>query len=287
MPSLHKRAMDKTRHNKERRLSGKMNCIPTSFQRFAEYWPGIERGQYFILTASSGVGKSKLAKKLFVFDTVDQVLDNPEWNIDLKVFYFCLEESKVNFMQSLHSYQLYKRNRKRISTRELNSVGKEVVDDSIIQELDQWDNYWHAFEQRVEVIDNVRNATGIFLHVKKWLEKHGEWKYVDRVFHENGVDITKSVRDHYIPSHEDRYVIVVVDHIGLINQEKHEGHLLTLHQSISKLSNEYFLELRDKYDCCIVNVQQQAADTEKQQFTYKGQSIEAKLEPSLSGLGDN
>ena len=42
-----------------------------------------------------------------------------------------------------------------------------------------------------------------------------------------------------------------------------------------------------RYGCCMALVQQQAADTEKQQYTNSGQSIEAKLEPSLSGLGDN
>ena len=35
-----------------------------------------------------------------------------------------------------------------------------------------------------------------------------------------------------------------------------------------------------------VNVQQQSSDKEKVQFTYKGESIESKLEPSLDGLGD-
>lgn len=37
----------------------------------------------------------------------------------------------------------------------------------------------------------------------------------------------------------------------------------------------------------IVNIQQQAAEKEKQQFTFKGESIEDKLMPSQDGLGDN
>jgi len=273
-------------HNRERKLSGKMNCIPTSFTRLSEYWPGVEKGKYYLVTASSGIGKSKLSKKIFVFDTVDQVMSNPEWGMDLKIFYFCLEESKVNFMQSLMSYQLYKRERIRASTSEMNSIG-QIAESSLIEKVREWKDYWEAFEEKVEVIDNIRNPTGIFVHVKKWLENHGTWTYADRIFHENGADVTKQVKDHYIPDHDDRYVLVVVDHVGLLNQEKQEGQLMSLHQTISKLSSEYFLELRDKYDCAVVNVQQQAADTEKQQFTYKGQNIETKLEPSLAGLGDN
>ena len=36
----------------------------------------------------------------------------------------------------------------------------------------------------------------------------------------------------------------------------------------------------------MLNVQQQAGDQEKQQYTNRGASIEAKVEPTLAGLGD-
>ena len=58
-------------------------------------------------------------------------------------------------------------------------------------------------------------------------------------------------------------------------------------ETMGKFSAEYCLRIRDDYGYSVINVQQQAADKERQEFTYKGQSIESKLEPSLDGLGDN
>lgn len=282
---LHERAIEKMSANRQRALDGGVNCIGNSFERFSNYWPGVEKGRYYIVTASSGVGKSKFAKKMFVFDTVDQVLAHPEWNIDLHIKYYCLEESKVNFMQTLMSYKMYQKDRTRVSVTEMNSIGT-IADESFIEETKKWHRYWAKFEQMVDIIDDIRHPTGIFKHAEEWLLKNGHWAFTEREFtnNENGAKYNKQVRDYYIPNHPDRYTIIVVDHISLISTEKGSE---TLHAAINKLSSEYFLYLRDKYNCSIVNVQQQAADTEKQQFNYKGQSVEAKLEPTLAGLGDN
>lgn len=282
---LHERAIEKMSANRQRALDGGVNCIGNSFERFSNYWPGVEKGRYYIVTASSGVGKSKFAKKMFVFDTVDQVLAHPEWNIDLHIKYYCLEESKVNFMQTLMSYKMYQKDRTRVSVTEMNSIGT-IADESFIEETKKWHRYWAKFEQIVDIIDDIRHPTGIFKHAEEWLLKNGHWAFTEREFtnNENGAKYNKQVRDYYIPNHPDRYTIIVVDHISLISTEKGSE---TLHAAINKLSSEYFLYLRDKYNCSIVNVQQQAADTEKQQFNYKGQSVEAKLEPTLAGLGDN
>ncbi len=232
-------------------------------------------------------GKSKWSKKTFVFDTVDFVMQNPEANIDLKIFYFCLEESKVNFIQSLMSYQLYDKETIRRSVPQLNSIG-EIAEQGDIKKIKQWTQYWEAFEDYVDVIDDIRHPTGIFKYVEKWLLKNGEW--IMREYkheYEDGTYDIRERKDYYVPNHPDRYTIIVVDHISLISQEKQDDRMLSLHQSISKLSSTYFLQLRDAYNCSIVNVQQQAAASEKQQWSYKGQSIDSKVEPSLADLGDN
>lgn len=286
--SLYKRAIEKMSFNQHKAQNGGVNSIPTSFERFSRYWSGVEKGKYYIETASSGVGKSKFAKKVFVFDVVDQVMNHPEWGIDLHIKYYCLEESKVNFIQSLMSYKMYHEDRQRTSVTQMNSIDG-IVSDSIISTAKEWSQYWERFEQMVEVIDDIRHPTGIFKHTEDWLLNHGKWAMIDKEFtkNETGEVYTKKVKDYYIPDHPDRYVGVVVDHISLISTEKDDGVPMNLHQSISKLSSSYFLQLRDNYNCYVVNVQQQMAAQEQQQFTYKGQNIESKLEPTMNGLADN
>jgi replicative DNA helicase len=285
---LYERAIEKMSFNRDKAINGGVNSIPSSFERFSRYWNGVEKGKYYIVTASSGVGKSKLAKKLFVFDLVDKIIENPDWGIDLHIKYYCLEESKVNFIQSLMSYKMYYKDRQRTSVTQMNSIG-DIVSEKTISTAKEWSSYWEKFEQMVEVVDDIRHPTGIFKHTEDWLLKNGEWTMTQREFTDNetGEVYTKEVKDYYIPNHPDRYVGVIVDHISLISTEKGDGVSMNLHQSISKLSSNYFLQLRDNYNCFVVNVQQQMAAQEQQQFTYKGQSIESKLEPTMNGLADN
>jgi len=180
---------------------------------------------------------------------------------------------------------MYQHEKNRVSVTEMKSIGT-VADESVIDTAQKWADYWRRFEQIVDVVDDIRHPTGIFKHTEGWLIENGDWSMTDREFTNNETHerYMRKVRDYYVPNHPDRYVIVVVDHISLISTEKGSE---TLHQAITKLSSDYFLQSRDKYNCSIVNVQQQAADTEKQQFNFKGQSVEAKLEPTLAGLGDN
>jgi hypothetical protein len=76
-----------------------------------------------------------------------------------------------------------------------------------------------------------------------------------------------------------------VDHISLLSQEKQ---FKSWYETIEHYSTEYCRKQMSKHwGFTVVNIQQQASDKEKQQYTVKGDSIEDKLEPSLDGLGDN
>jgi len=55
--SLYDRVLGKITEQRERLLSGKINCIPWGLPRFEEQCPGIQQGNYYLLTANSKVGK--------------------------------------------------------------------------------------------------------------------------------------------------------------------------------------------------------------------------------------
>lgn len=55
--SLFDRVSEDLKQRRERSLSGKLNCIPFNLPRFEEEVPGIEQGNYYIVTANSKVGR--------------------------------------------------------------------------------------------------------------------------------------------------------------------------------------------------------------------------------------
>ena len=64
--SLRERVYDNLVKRRNRILEGKINCIPSSFTRFKDDFIGIEQSTYYLIAAASGVGKSKLARYLFI-----------------------------------------------------------------------------------------------------------------------------------------------------------------------------------------------------------------------------
>jgi hypothetical protein len=276
-------SMDEIRQNRLKRESGLVTTIPFGLPRLEEFVPGIQRKNYTILTASSGIGKSKLCKFLYVINAVNFILANPQMNIKLKIFYFCLEESKRAFIQSIKAYKLWQVYGKRIDVKHMRSMTK-TLDSETEGQLMSLRPWFEKFEEIVEVIDWIRKPYPIYHHVEEYLLANGSWSFKEIPITVNEKVEIKKVRNFYTPNHPDTYVEVITDHLSLLQPEKS---MKGKHEAITIYSSEYCINLRDKYYCTIINVQQQMAEQEKKQFTYKGNSIDTKLEPTLDGLADN
>tara|TARA_R110000787_G_scaffold70320_1_gene156388 strand:+ start:5877 stop:6878 length:1002 start_codon:yes stop_codon:yes gene_type:complete len=265
--------LEKIIENHARKDSGLSNNIPFPFSKMEDLIPGVEREQYTLITGGTGTGKTKMTKKLYVFTPIEYILKTEK--TDLKIFYFALEESRDRFILSIYSYFLWKKYNVSRSVNELLSIGNTRLSIDELKIIEDITPFIEEVLSYIDIVTSVRNPTGIYLYVKDWVEKEGDITYREITI--KGKKIKARVS--YKPHHEDKYVVVVVDHLSLLQPE--EG-APTLHQAMSKLSSVYFLDLRDMYKCTVVGVQQQAAAMESvDNFKYE------KIEPSLNGLGDN
>ena len=276
--SLFSRVYENIVNKRERVLSGKVNCIPWQLPRFEESSPGIEQGKYYQITAQSKAGKTQLADALFVFNTVKQIIDD-NLDIRLKIFYFSLELSKEEKMLSCFANILYIKEGLRIAPTDLKSThAKKVLSSEVLEIISKYQKYFDKIEEIVEFIDSVRHATGIYDLVRKYAVANGTIYHRDIVI--NG-EITQ-VEDRYEPNDPEEYVMIIIDHIGLIQPQKLNGTQLSLHESISLLSSDYLIKLRNRFNYIPVVVIQQA---------IAGENIEHKkagaLRPSVANLGDN
>ena len=277
--------VEKIEERQQRVKSGRMNCIPLPFERTSSFFPGVEKATNTIVTASSGVGKSKFTRFLYVYYLYSYIKNNPDSDIRAKIFYFSLEESKERFFLALISKWLLDNHNVRVGIKELLSIGMKgcYLDDATIELVKQAREYFVDFTEYVTVIDDVKNPYGFFRIIEDYMLRKGKWE-MKTVIRE-GKEI--EIKDRYIADDPELYVIGIVDHISLMQPEKDNGIMMTLHQTMSKWSANYCIYLRNHYGCSMVNVQQQGAEKEKKQFTMKGSSIDEKLEPSLDGLADN
>tara|TARA_R110000868_G_scaffold28617_4_gene107107 strand:+ start:8247 stop:9392 length:1146 start_codon:yes stop_codon:yes gene_type:complete len=288
----YQRVKAEIKKNKKIREDGGYTCIPfVLLPKLGKVIPGIEQEKYYLVTANSKVGKTKLGDFLFVYNPYEFITKHAS-DISLKIFYFSLEVSKEEKIAQYYSYRLFKDHGVIISPAKLKSRFQDYILETDLEELlDSYDEEMDRFESIVHIIDNIKNPFGIYKYMRDYAYKNGTHydKNNDPISVDRLLNTSQPIKDEanksivkYIPNNPNEYVIVITDHLSLLHPEGSA----TLWDAIFTFSSKYCLAMRDRWRYIPVNIQQQAADQEKQQFTFKGDSIIAKLRPSPDGLAD-
>lgn len=283
-----KRVIDKLKDNRERRLSGDVIAIPWSLPRLSRVLPGISQGRFNLISANSKVGKTQACDFLYMYQPIEWYLANQNKGVKLKILYFSLEMAKEEKITAVISYKLFKDYGVIVSPENLQSMfNGYILDDKILRIIEStpFQKWLEQFESIVSFYDDTRNPFGIFNIVKTYAENNGKYVYKQRIFKDplTGENKEKTVIDYYIPNDPNEYVIIIVDHISLLTPEKGES----LREAMGRFSSEFCLKMRDLWGYIPTIVQQQAPDSEKQEFTRAGGTIIDKLKPGPDGLGDN
>ena len=282
---------------KEEKDAGKLFCIPfQNYPKLAQSVPGIVPGMITMITAGSGVGKTQVAKALAVREPLEYAVKN---NMKLKIFYFALEESKQEFVDTMICNYVSQKSGIQIDILALQGYREKSIDSKIMLIIETYVEEMEELLKNVEVIDSVYNPTGIYKYLRNYADKNGTHHYEERVFIKNKIDengkkytVEEKVRpySHYIPNDPNQMTIVVVDHMSLLTPEKNKdtGNTMTQHQTMAHWSTNYALkQITKHWNWAVVNVIQQEQSGEREQFTMKGESIQKKTEPSLAGFANN
>lgn len=284
--SLRESIIESLKESRNNILNGGINCIPIPFLRFRNDFPGIRKKFYYLVSGATKSSKTQLTNFLFVINTIFYHIENPDL-VKVKIFYFPLEETREDIMLRIYAYILYRISDGKvvISPEDLESVDErkplpqEVLD---LMNSEEFINICNVFEKCIEFHPEQKNPTGIYKTVKEYLDNNGHFEYSEKEItykDEHGELVTKTItkREKYIPDDPKEYVIYIVDHAGLLQQERG----MTLKETIEKLS-EYNKDLRNEYSCIPVLVQQQNTETTNLD-AFKAN----KIRPTKDGLKDS
>lgn len=268
--------------NRENRLQGKFNSIPWNLPRLTKevLFPGWVKGKYYLITAASGIGKSKFTKWLVIISNyIKWIESNKSFNV--KIFWFALEEPIKKLKFEFISCFIYYRYGKIVTPEMMQSLGEYTVTPEIVKWIKEFEGseFEKFVSQKIEIIDSIYNPTGIKKHIENFFNSPeiGEMEYEER----EGKKY--AVRYHH---KKDTYYFIVVDHLSLLHNETIGGTLMSERQTIQFFSNQYVLNIFCKrYDMIPVMIQQQVSEGEKLVFS-KGVIVEEKLEPTKADLGD-
>lgn len=302
MSKLFKETLDQIKQNKKNlEENNKPNCIPFEwFPKLRTVLPGLIKGTNWMVTAGTGVGKTQFTKFNFVYQPIKWIKDNPKSGLSYKVLYFALEESKKEFMLNMISNRLFDKHGISLDILELQSMFEKPIDDDILKKIEECEEYFSDLDQYVEIVDSISNPTGIYKYVREYSLRHGNHYFYDFINDKAKTKLHKAstveeyeilskteglAYSHYVPDNEDEYTAVIVDHFSLLSEEKGAE---TLHKAMSRMSADYGRKMITKhFNYIFIDVQQQAADGEKAEFTKMGEKIEEKFKPSLANLADN
>jgi replicative DNA helicase len=258
--------------NKRAKEEGKVTSVLFPFKRLSNLFPGWERGHYYCVTAATSVGKTKLTKFLSVISVYKFIKEHPE--IDYKIMYFALEESKEEFWLSMISSLLYEIYSVSLSLAQLKSLGNYTLSNETLEQIKQCKEWVDDMSSKIEVVDHVYNPYGIYKVVHDFHLTIGVEEFEEQ--------ISEKVSKKYIPNNPNLWVFVIIDHLSLLTSEKGQNQ----YETIGHFSKHYCLKhFVKKLNCVTIAVQQQDMTNDKQEF-YQGQSIDEKLEPSIPGLAN-
>ena len=280
--SLIDRILDTLDDRRKRILEGDINCIPSPFRRLSNSFPGIEQAKYYLISGGPKAAKTQLTNYLFVYTPILYAFEHPE-QLRVKIFYFPLEETPENITLRFMSYLLYTLSGKqiRISPMDLKSTNADkILDEEILDILrsDEYQKILKFYEDNV-LFMSERNPTGLYKTIKDYAEKNGtiHRRKVKITNKETGNTEEVEAFDYYEPADKKEYVIVITDHVSLLNQERG----MNLRETINKYS-EYMMIIRNNYHYIPVCVQQQGTETSNLE-AYKSN----KIRPTMAGLSDS
>lgn len=282
--SLYDKLLKKIKEKRNNAIQGNINCIPIPLKRLSKYWYGIEKGKYYLVSGGTKAAKTQITNFLFVINVILYYYYNRD-KVKPKIFYFALEETKENITLRFISFLLYQFYNIRVSSKDLLSINKDKpLDENIINILNNTfiKELLNIFEEVIEFYTDVRYNIKIDNIIINYAKNNGTIKRKSKKItykDDNGNIINKEIMafDSYIPNDDKEYVIIIIDHVSLLNPERGK----TLKQTIDELSTN-MVEIKNKYNYIPVIVQQQSVETS---------DIEAfrlnKIRPTIAGLSDS
>lgn len=259
------------------------------YPRLSKYLPGIIPGIGYLLFAGSGIGKSKLFRHMFIQVPYDFIKKNPDSGLDYTVIINALEESKEELVDSMILNRLYVKYGIQLTINDLVGFSDTPLSSETIQRIEEQYEYFADLDRHI-IIVNERNPFGFYKRVRAFAQEHG--KFYTRngeevvCYDKSGSNLRKKDQipwDRYELNNPNHVVVTASDHLWLYGSEGK----MSKYETISHFSSDYNRQTMNlKLGFTTVVIQQQESAKEKKEFTFKGQSIVEKLEPSLDSLGD-
>lgn len=250
--SLFKQVLGKIENRKRRVESGNVNSIPLMLPKLGEFYGGIEKGKYEMVTGPKKSGKSQMTGAMYVYYPVRYCMDTGS-DLDIEVDEICLEmTAEQKMIQAMcHFLFIDSEGLIRVSPQDLRST-KGALSDEVLNTIIRYEPFFVKYLDKVRYHDKIRTVDEIDAFFKNLCTK--------------------------VDPKSEKINQVIIDHISLVIPRRQQ----TLKQAVDEVSSQICVSARNNFRINPIIVQQQA--NEKEGFEARKLN---DMTPSFSGLSDS
>lgn len=189
-------------------LQGLNEGLPMGLERLSDQIAGIQRARYDLIGGDTGSGKTAFLDTAYVLNPFDYLEKNPGNKIKLEMLYFSLEIGAAAKIAKLMAWKIFKEKGVVVSTNQILSKGKKNrLPQDIYDAIKPQYPYFNKLQTIVDFRDGSLHPKQFYAIVKEYAEKHGTF---------TKDPVTK--REHYTPHDPAKIILIIVDHLGLLNR---------------------------------------------------------------------
>ncbi len=269
--------LGKIKQNYQDFIDGIINYLPfPDLGEFTKAFPGLMRGETNCWTGTPASSKTSFLKFLLIHWGIKIAR---KLGLDYKIIWFHLEESDEQFEYSLLSNALYEKSNRRIrkNIRDFEFVGGSVGPEDF-DLIEQADKRVSLMLEYIEHHENPYNTTGIYNKIRAFARKRGKFFLNGRQLTDEEVN-ANSRWDKYVPDNPKEFIVIVLDHILLVNKESNQANV---HEAIWDTVEKLRSMCAKQFNYCVNIVQHQDNVSENQESRKNMEVL-----PTLQGLGKN
>jgi hypothetical protein len=232
---------EKLKEQIERGKKGLNTGIPfQNFDTLSDQIDNIQQRRYDTIFAGTGVGKSGFLDSTYVYGGIDFLENNPGYVHSLKIIYYSLEIPPEDQMAKYIATLIWKEHGILTSTKEIKSRGNSNLRPQVAKLIDSYDERCGEIQNKYIKYRSSLNPDFLYKDIMTYAEKHGTI-----LRNPDGLIVN------YIPNDPGLITLIVVDHIGLIDEGKYESKKAAIDQA-----SKYLVFFRNMFNFSPVVVTQ-------------------------------
>lgn len=215
---------DRLEREVEKGIAGKNKGIAMGFPKLSRYVSNIQPGRYDLIGGATGTGKTAFVDSAYVYNPLSRILTDPDPQFTLKILYYSIEIPPLQKIAKMVCRKLYEDYNIQLDAESLFTKGeRQTLGRDIATKVFSYRDYFERIVTDNIIFHSSASPDYVWMTVKEYVEANGTIKQEGGIIHQ------------YIPHKPNEIVVIIIDHISLIDKNKRDSNKKEAIDRLSKM----------------------------------------------------